>query len=91
MKFDIYFKEIGFHLSHLDPKFKGNTMCVPVVGDFIDYELQYKEDCVIISCKVVERIHYLQDDLVMLKVKIPDKEVLDDLVNYLNMTTKFTG
>lgn len=88
MKFDIYFKEVGFHLSHLDPKFKGETTCMPVVGDFIDYELQYKEDCVIISCKVVERIHYLQDDLVMLKVEISDKEVLDDLNNYIKVAGK---
>lgn len=29
MKYDIYFIEVGFHLSYLDPKFKGKTHTVP--------------------------------------------------------------
>ena len=88
MKFDIYFIEVGFHLSYLDPKFKGETACVPIVGDFIDYELNYKEDCVIISGKVVERIHLLQDDIVMLKVEILDRDILDDLNSYIELANK---
>lgn len=88
MKYDIYLMEVGFHLSYLDPKFKGKTKCVPVVGDYIDYEIYSEDDCVIISGKVVERIHYLQDDKVELRVEISDKDTLDDLVSYLESTGK---
>lgn len=88
MKYDIYFIEVGFHLSYLDPKFKGKTKCVPIIGDFIDYEINYEDDCVIISGKVVERIHYLQDDKVELRVEISDKDTIDDIGSYLEATGK---
>lgn len=88
MKYDIYFIEVGFHLSYLDPKFKGKTNCVPLIGDFIDYEINYEDDCVIISGKVVERIHYLQDDKVELRVEISDRDVVGDLFDYIKATNK---
>lgn len=87
MNFDIYFNQLGVMLSYLDPKFKGKTKCVPNIGDFIDYEIEGKGR-VIISGKVVERIHYLQDDKVELKVAIEDEDILDDLNNYIEMTGK---
>jgi hypothetical protein len=88
MKYDIYFIEVGFMLSYLDPKFKGKTKYVPSAGDFIDYEIQHKDGCVIISGKVMERIHYLQDDKVQLRVSIGDKETLEDLNNYIQVAGK---
>lgn len=88
MKFDIYLIEVGYHLSYLDPKFKRNTKCVPNVGDFIDYEIQYKDGCAIIHGKVVKRVHYLQDDNVELRVEIEDEDVLESLSKYIEITGK---
>lgn len=85
MNYDIYFIELGFHLSYLDPKFKGKTKCVPLVGDFVDLEIHYKNGCINFQDRVVERIHYLQDDNVELRVSVTDKETLEELREYVKV------
>jgi len=85
MKYDIYFIEVGFHLSYLDPKFKGKTQCIPNIGDYVDYELFYKGGCINFQDKVVDRVHYLQDDNTELRVSVTDKETLEELLDLVKI------
>jgi hypothetical protein len=85
MKYDICFVQLVTHLSYLDSKFKKEIECIPSVGDYVDYEIWYKGNCVLVHGKVIERVHYLQDNNVELRVFIEDEETLEDLRNYVKV------